>query len=65
MNYKVIEDAFYSTIEATNEPLGDPMVFKTLTEAKKYIIGNLRVDVTAYQDCIKYINNLKKSNLKP
>jgi hypothetical protein len=65
MNYKIIHDSIYSSIEETDREVDEIVVFATLTKAKKALINSHRQNINDFQNAIKWVKRITKNNLQP
>lgn len=62
-NYRLVEDNYYSSIEETEEEVDDYNVFKTLPQAKRALIRNMKQEIENFKRGIKRVKTITKDNL--
>jgi DNA phosphorothioation-dependent restriction protein DptG len=62
-NYKLIEDNYYSSIEETEDDVDNYDVFKTLPQAKRKLIANMKQAIENYKRAIKRVKSITEQDL--
>lgn len=62
-NYKLVEDNYYSSIEKTEDEVDNYDVFKTLPQAKRKLIANMKQEIDNYKRAIKRVKSITPDNL--
>lgn len=64
MNYKLIIDGSYTSIEKTDDQVDHVEIYRTFPEAKKEAVDNITAKIKNLQLTLKKLRSLKKNELE-